>query len=99
MIFLLLLYDLIVFEHKGYIGEINGSFTKLPLICDVPCCVAREAGPVGRSSRAGGARVGGKTGQSSGRAALFNGQGSWTSRTETSTYVLGSKMISTLVTI
>ena len=73
--------------------------TKPPLIRDVSRWVAREAGPAGRSSRAGGARAGGQAGQSSSRAALFDSQGSWTSRAGTSTDVLGSKMFFTLVTI
>ena len=44
--------------------------SKPPLIRGVPRWVAREAGPAGRSSRAGGARAAGPAGQSS-RAARF----------------------------
>ena len=88
--------------YKGHIGEVIASsiiITKSPLIRDIPHWVSREAGPAGRSSKAGGARAAGQAGQSSNRAALFDGQGSWISKAKTSTDVLGSKIFSTLVTI
>ena len=57
------------------------------MIRDVPRWVAREAGPAGRSSKAGGGMTAGQAGQSNSGAALFDGQGSWA---ETSTGVLES---------
>ena len=89
-------YHLVVFKHKCHIGEVFASLliiTKPPMIHDVPRWVARLAEPAGWSSRAGGARAAGQPGQSSSRAVLFDGQGSWTSRAETSTDVLGLKKI------
>ena len=78
------------------IVRISNLFT---LIRDIPSGVAREAGPVGQKSRAGGAGAAGQAWQSSSRAALFDGLGSWTSKAKTSTEGLDSKMFSTLVTI
>ena len=74
------------FEHKGHIGEVIASLliiTKPPLIRNIPRWVAREAGPAGRSCRAGRVSGAGQAGQSSSRGALSDGRGRWTSRAGT----------------
>ena len=64
---------ILVGEGICHIGEVVTALlisTKPPLIRGVPRWVAREAGPAGRSSRAGGARAAGPAGERSRAAGL-----------------------------
>ena len=95
-------YHLVVIEHKGHIVEVVAALliiTKPTLIRDVPHWVAKEAGPAGRSSRAGGARAAGPAGQSSRAAHLVAREAGPAGQKLQLTSFLGSNMFSTLITI
>ena len=88
-------YHLVVFEHKGHIVEVVAAL----LIIIKPTWVAKEAGPAGRSSRAGGARAAGPAGQSSRAAHLVAREAGPAGQKLQLTSFLGSNMFSTLITI